>query len=189
MRAIFIFFGLVLIQKFHWILYIFAIFLIISGIRLGLEKEKEYNPEHNFILRLLRRFLPTTSSYHGKRFFIKEHGKYLATPLFVALCAIEMADILFALDSIPAVMGITTDPFIVYTSNILAVLGLRALYFALAHALEAFVYLHYALAFILVFIGVKMLLDSYLIIPIALSLGVIFLTLFTAMVFSLWRRI
>ena len=131
-------------------IYIFGAFLIFSGIKLGLEKDKEIHPENNIFVRIFKKFMPVTEGYEGDNFFVVRAGRYFATPLFVVLLVIESTDIIFALDSIPAVLAITTDPFIVYTSNVFAILGLRALYFALERMMQLFHYLHYGLALILV---------------------------------------
>jgi tellurite resistance protein TerC len=173
MRAIFIAAGVTLIQKFHWIIYLFGALLIVTGIKLALEKEKEIHPERNPALRLFRRLMPVTEEYEKARFFVKRNGRYLATPLFVVLLVVETTDVIFAVDSIPAILAITLDPFIVYTSNVFAILGLRALYFALAGMMELFHYLHYGLSAILTFVGIKMLLTYIYKIPISVALGVI----------------
>src|SRR5262245_5930711 len=173
MRAAFIAVGISLIREFHWITYIFGAFLAVTGIRLALEKDKEIHPEKNPVLRLFRRLVPVTDSYEGNRLFVKRAGRYLATPLFVVLIIIETTDIVFAVDSIPAVMAITIDPFIVYTSNAFAILGLRSLYFALAGVMGLFRYLHYGLAAVLVFVGSKMMLVEFVKIPVTVALGTI----------------
>jgi tellurite resistance protein TerC len=188
MRALFIIGGLVLIQAFSWLIYIFGAFLIVTGIKLGLTKESETSPENNFIVRLFKRYIPLTKEYENDQFFIKKHGKLLATPLFIVLLAIETSDLIFALDSIPAIIGITTDIIIVYTSNIFAVLGLRSLYFALAGMMGLFYYLHYGLAIILIFIGLKMLLSGFFHLPIFLTLGVICLILTASILLSLIKK-
>jgi tellurite resistance protein TerC len=185
MRAVFIMFGILLIQQFYWVLYIFGIFLVFTGIKLALEKDKEYDPASNMIIKLFQRFIPVTHEYDEANFFTRKNKRLLATPLFVVLIAIETTDVIFAVDSIPAIIGITQDPFIIYTSNILAILGLRSLYFALSHSLTLFHYLHYGLAFILVFIGVKMLIANFFHIPILISLGVIALVLIASIIASL----
>lgn len=184
MRALFIVGGVALIQNFHWILYILGAFLIFTGIKIGLGKGKKVDPQHNPLLLLLRRFVPITHDYREDHFFVRDRGKLFATPLFVALIAVETTDVIFAVDSIPAIMGITTDPLIIYTSNILAILGLRSLYFVLKNVLTLFYYLHYALAFILVFIGCKMLLSDVVQIPIFLSLGIVLGALIIAILAS-----
>ena len=172
-RAVFIVAGITLIEKFHWMMYVFGLFLVVTGIKLAFEKDKEIHPEHNPVLKVFKRFMPVTHEYHDGNFFIKQKGRSLATPLFIALLVVETTDVIFALDSIPAILAITVDPFIVYTSNVFAILGLRALYFALAGMMEMFHYLHYGLAVILVFIGGKMLLDPIYQIPMMVALGVI----------------
>ena len=160
LRAIFIFAGVALIEKFHWTIYIFGVFLIFTGIKMALAKGTEVHPERNQVLKLLRRFLPVSKDYVEGRFFTRIDGRSLATPLFIVLMMVETTDLVFAIDSIPAILAITTDSFIVYTSNIFAILGLRALYFALAGVMDMFHYLHYGLAAVLIFVGVKMLLDA-----------------------------
>jgi len=173
MRAIFIAAGVTLIQKFHWLIYIFGGFLILTGIKMALEKEKKIHPERNPVLRLFRRFMPITSDYEGDKFLVKHEGRYFATPLFITLLIVETTDVIFAIDSIPAILAITLDPFIVYTSNIFAILGLRSLYFALAGIMQLFHYLHYGLSAILVFVGAKMLLAYIYKIPVDIALGVV----------------
>jgi len=173
MRAIFIAAGVTLIQKFHWLIYIFGGFLILTGIKMALEKEKKIHPERNPVLRLFRRFVPVTSDYEGDKFLVKREGRYFATPLFITLLIVETTDVIFAIDSIPAILAITLDPFIVYTSNVFAILGLRSLYFALAGIMQLFHYLHYGLSAILVFVGAKMLLAYIYKIPVDIALGVV----------------
>jgi tellurite resistance protein TerC len=164
MRGIFIFAGVSLIQRFHWIIYIFGVFLIYTGIQLFRQKEQEIHPEQNPVLKLFRRWVPVTPDYVGGRFTVRQPGLY-ATPLLLVLIVVETTDVIFAADSIPAILAITHDPFIVYTSNVFAILGLRSLYFALAGMMEAFHFLHYGLSAILVFIGIKMLISSHFPIP------------------------
>jgi tellurite resistance protein TerC len=173
MRAIFIIMGITLIQKAHWVIYVFGAFLILTGIKIALQKEKEIRPERNPVLRIFRKFMPVSERYENGKFFIGKEGRYLATPLFIVLLVVETTDIVFAVDSIPAILAITLDPFIVYTSNVFAILGLRALYFALAGMMRLFQYLHYGLSAILVFVGVKMLVASVWKIPITIALGVV----------------
>ena len=173
MRAIFIAVGIKLIFMFHWVIYIFGIFLIVTGIRMALSKETEIHPEKNPVLRLFRRWFLTTENYVEDHFFVVRDGRKLATPLLIVLLIVETTDLLFAVDSIPAILAITTDPFIVYTSNVFAILGLRALYFALAGITAMFRFLHYGLSIILVFVGIKMLLESIYDISIIASLGFI----------------
>jgi tellurite resistance protein TerC len=173
MRFLFIFGGVALIKQFHWILYVFGAFLILTGIKLALEKDKEVHPEKNPVLKLFRRLMPVTDRYDGGRFFVRQAGRLMATPLFVVLLVMETTDVVFAVDSIPAIFAITLDPFIVYSSNAFAILGLRALYFALAGLMRLFVHLHYGLSAILVFVGVKMLIVDIYKIPIGVALGVV----------------
>lgn len=173
LRAIFIFAGIALIQQFHWIIYVFGAFLFISGIKLALEKDKEIHPEKNPILRLFYRIMPISKEYKGARFFFTENGRRIATPLFVVLLVVETTDVIFAVDSIPAILSITQNPFIIFTSNAFAILGLRALYFALAGLMQLFHHLHYGLSAILVFVGAKMLVSDFYKIPTGLSLGIV----------------
>lgn len=184
MRFLFIFLGVALLEEFHWIIYIFGAFLVFTGIRLALEKDKEVHPERNPVLKLVRRFIPVTKGYHGSRFFIKKMGRRMATPMFIVLIVIETTDLVFAVDSIPAILAITQDEFIVYSSNAFAILGLRALYFALSGIMNMFHYLHYGLSVILVFVGVKMLLSDFYHIPTEYALGFIALTLTVSVVAS-----
>lgn len=160
MRAVFILAGIALIERFHWLIYVFGVFLIYSGIKIALDKDKEIHPERNPVLRLFRRLVPTTPDYVGHHLFTRIDGKLFATPLFLVLLVIETTDVVFAVDSIPAILAISKDPFIVYTSNIFAILGLRSLYFALAGMMALFHYLHYGLALVLVFVGTKMLISD-----------------------------
>lgn len=170
MRAIFIFAGVALIQKFHWIIYIFGLFLIVTGVKMVTQHGKKIDPEKNPVLRLFRRFMPVTDQYHGDHFFIRQNGILHATPLFIVLLVIETTDLIFAVDSIPAILAITLDTFIVYSSNIFAILGLRALYFALAGMMQLFRYLHYGLSAVLVFVGTKMMIMDIYKVPILVSL-------------------
>ena len=160
-------------HAFHGIIYVFGVFLIYTGFKLVIQKDKEMDPSKNPLIRLFRRLMPVTEDYHQEKFFVREKGRWSATPLFIVLLVIETTDVIFAVDSIPAILGVTTDPFLVYTSNIFAILGLRALYFALAALMEIFKFLNYGLALILVFVGVKMLIADFYEIPIGYSLGVI----------------
>jgi tellurite resistance protein TerC len=173
MRAIFIFAGAALLQQFHWLLYVFGGFLLVTGFKLLRSGDEEVHPERNPLLRWFQRAIPTTSGYRGPHFTVLERGRRLATPLLVVLLAVEVSDILFAVDSVPAIFGVTEDPFIVYTSNIFAILGLRALYFVLAGAMGKFRHLKTGLALVLVFIGTKMLLSGVVHVPIGISLGVV----------------
>jgi tellurite resistance protein TerC len=159
MRGGFIFAGVALVQRFHWILYIFGAFLIYSGFKLMREGEEDIDPSRNPVLRLSRRWLPVSDRYEDNKFVVRREGRLLATPLLIVLLVVETTDILFATDSIPAILAITRDPFIVYTSNVFAILGLRSMYFALSGLMKLFHYLNYGLAAILIFIGAKMLLS------------------------------
>ncbi|MGN6183804.1 MAG: TerC family protein [Thermoanaerobaculia bacterium] len=185
MRAIFIGLGAALISRFHWIMYVFGAILIVTGIRLMIQGEAEPHPEKNPIFRFARKFLPAVPEYHGKHFAIRQGGKWFATPLLLVLIAIEATDVVFAVDSIPAIFAITTDPFIVYTSNIFAILGLRALYFLLAGVIDKFHLLKYGLAAVLLFVGGKMVLADVYKLPIVMSLVVIALLLGGSVVASL----
>lgn len=162
MRAVMILLGVALIERFHWLLYVFGAFLVLTGARMFWQSEEGSDVASNPILRALRRILPVTKGYHGEHFFIRKLGKLWVTPLFLVLVMIELTDVVFAVDSIPAILGVTTDPFLAYSSNILAVTGLRALYFLLAGVIERVRYLHIGLAAVLVFIGVKMLSADWL---------------------------
>jgi len=191
MRGAMIGIGAYLINRFHWVIYIFGGFLIVTGIRLATRREEGIEPEANPVLRLVRRLVPITTRYHGQHFFVREPvrpggvDRVLATPLFVVLVLVETTDLIFALDSIPAIFAITTDPFIVYTSNVFAILGLRALYFLLAGVIGKFHYLKIGLAVVLVFVGLKMLVSGFWEIPIGISLGVIATVLAIAVLASL----
>ncbi len=174
MRGIFIVSGVALMNRFHWILYVFGVFLVYSGFKLMSQgKDEAVDPSRNLVLRLCRKLLPVTDGYEGKKFLVRREGKLLATPLFLVLMVVETTDILFATDSIPAVLAITRDPFIVYTSNVFAILGLRSLYFALSGLMKLFHYLNYGLAVVLVFIGAKMLVSVKYNIPTWITLVVI----------------
>ncbi len=173
MRAIFIGAGVALIARFHWILYAFGIFLVVTGVRLLRHRQEEVHPERNPILRLARKYMPLTDRYEGAAFFVRRDGRLMGTPLFLVLLLVETTDLVFATDSIPAVFGVTLDPFIVYTSNVFAILGLRALYFVLAGAIRRFRYLRPGISLVLVFVGVKMLVVHFYKIPTFISLAVI----------------
>jgi len=186
-RAIFIVAGIALIERFHWLIYIFGGFLIVTGIKMLRSGDEEIHPDRNPVLRLFRRLMPVTEQYEGDRFFVRRMGRQFATPLFIVLLMVETTDVIFAVDSIPAILGITTDPFIVYTSNVFAILGLRAIYFALAGLMQLFHYLKYGLCAILVFVGLKMLLADFYKIPVAIALGAIVLVLLVSILASvLW---
>jgi tellurite resistance protein TerC len=174
MRGIFIVAGVALVHRFHWILYLFGAFLVYSGFQLLREgDEEQVDPARNPVLKLTRKLVPVTDEYHGHAFFIRRAGRTLATPLFIVLLVVETTDVLFATDSIPAILAISRDPFIVYTSNVFAVLGLRSLFFALSGLMKIFHYLHYGLAVILMFIGAKMLLSAKYELPTWIALAVI----------------
>lgn len=173
MRAVFIAGGIFLLVEFHWILYVFGAFLIYSGFKMMKADKVEVDPERNPLVVRLQRWLPVVHDTKAKTFFVRKGGMTYATPLFLALAAIETTDVIFALDSIPAVLGITTDPLIVFTSNIFAILGLRSLYFVLENSFSYFHYLHYGLSIILIFIGIKMVSSGFVYIPIEVSLGII----------------
>ncbi len=173
MRALFIFCGIALIAYFHWMFYLFGAFLVFTAIKLAFEKEKKMEPEKNPLVVLLKHFIPVTATYVEDKFFVKKDGVTMATPLFLVLIVIETTDIIFAVDSIPAILAITLDPFIVYTSNMFAILGLRSLFFLLSRMMQIFHHIHYGLAAILLFIGFKMLLADFFKVPIPVTLGVI----------------
>ena len=187
LRAIFIFAGIALLQRLHWIIYVFGGLLILTGIKMAMEKDKEIHPDKNPVLRLFRRLVPVTEEYHADRFFVKQVGHYAATPLFVVLLVVETTDVIFAVDSIPAILAITVEPFLVYTSNVFAILGLRALYFALAGVMQLFHYLHYGLSAILVFVGAKMVLADVYKLHVGVALGVIAGILLLSIVASVLR--
>ena len=174
LRAVMIFIGAVLVRQFEWILYLFGAFLLYTGIRMMKSEEDEEDLSGNRLLGVVKKIIPVGSEFHRDKFFTIENGKKIATPLFLVLIMIEVSDVIFAVDSIPAVFAVTTDPFIVLTSNIFAVLGLRAMYFLLADVAERFVFLKYGLAFVLSFIGLKMLMMHWVHIPISISLSVVF---------------
>ena len=172
MRIVFIMAGVGLMQRFHWIIYVFGALLVYSGIKLFRQEDTEIHPEKNPLLRLFRRWVPVTKDYVGNKFFVRQPGLY-ATPLFIVLLVVETTDVLFAVDSIPAILSITLDAFIVYTSNVFAIMGLRSMYFALAGIMELFHYLHYGLSLVLIFVGTKMLISHYYQIPTIVALGVV----------------
>jgi len=173
MRAAFIFAGTALLQRFHWTIYLFGGLLLVTGVRLLRSRHEDSHPERNVVVRLAQRTIPVTAGLRGGRFFVREGGRRLATPLFLALLAVEVTDLIFAVDSIPAIFAVTEDPFIVFTSNIFAILGLRSLYFLLAGIVSRFRYLKTGLALVLVFVGLKMVLADVYKLPIAASLGVV----------------
>src|SRR3712207_3721338 len=184
-RAIFIAGGAALLDRFHWILYVFGAFLVVTGWRMLRHRKEHADPMRSRTLRLVRRWVPTTDQYHGQRFWVRQGGRWVATPLFVVLVLVETTDIVFAVDSIPAIFAVTQEPFLVFTSNAFAILGLRAMYFLLADLMHRFVHLKAGLAAILVFVGVKMLLLDVYKVPTSLSLAVIALSITVAVVASL----
>ncbi len=187
MRGVFIIAGVALITKFHWIIYIFGALLIITAIKITFQKDKKIQPEKNPVLKLLHKIMPVDPSFDGGRFFLKKQGRWFATPLFAIVLVLETTDVIFAVDSIPAVLAISTDPFIVYTSNVFAILGLRSLFFAISGIMRLFHYLHYGLSIVLSFVGLKMLLTDIYKIPIVISLGTIATVLLLSILASiLW---
>jgi tellurite resistance protein TerC len=187
LRVLFIVGGIALMERFHWTMYVFGAFLVATGLSMMRQREAEYDPAKNWVVRQFRRFFPVTPIFHRDRFFIQQDGRWWATPLFVTLLAIESVDIVFAADSIPAIFAITPDPFIVYTSNIFAMLGLRALYFVVAGFMQMFHALHYGFASIILILGVKMLLTDVYKMPVALSLVLIIVILLVCIIVSLLR--
>jgi TerC family integral membrane protein len=187
LRAAFIVGGAALLDSFHWVIFIFGSLLVFTGLKMAVKRHAEVNPERNPILRLARRFVPIVAEYHGQRFFIRDAGRVVATPLFAVLLAVETTDLIFAVDSIPAIFAVTREPFLVVTSNVFAILGLRALYFLLAGMMHRFVYLKYGLAAILVFVGTKMLVADLYHVPIWASVAVIATVVTVAVVASLRR--
>jgi tellurite resistance protein TerC len=187
MRGALIAVGATLLKEFHWIIYIFGAFLIFTGIKMALHRNEEVHPEHNPLIKLLRRIMPVTEKYEGEKFFIRRAGTLMATPLFLVLLMVESTDLIFAVDSIPAIFAVTNDPFIVYTSNVFAILGLRSLYFLLANVMHRFQYLKIGLAFVLTFVGAKMVLVDIYKIPVGVSLGVIATILTISILASLWK--
>jgi len=188
LRATFIATGTALLANFHWMIYVFGGFLIFTGIKLLFAGEEKIEPEKNPAVLLVRRFMKVTPDYQGQRFFIRQHGKLWATPLFLVLVVVETTDVIFAVDSIPAIFAITLDPFIVYTSNVFAILGLRALFFLLAGVMEMFHYLRVGLSFVLCFVGAKMLIVDFYKIPIGVSLGVVGGILLLSILASMLRQ-
>jgi tellurite resistance protein TerC len=187
MRGALIAVGATLLKEFHWIIYLFGAFLVFTGIRMALHKNEQVHPENNPLIKLLRWIMPVTENYEGEKFFIRRAGRLMATPLFLVLLVVESTDLIFAVDSIPAIFAVTNDPFIVYTSNVFAILGLRSLYFLLANVIDKFQYLKIGLAFVLTFVGVKMVLVDLYKIPVEISLGVIASILAISVLASLWK--
>ena len=185
MRAIFIFAGVALINKFHWIIYVFGVLLVFTGIKMLFHKDEKIDPDKNPLVRLFKKFFPVTNKDHGGKFFVKMNGRTFATPLFIVLLIVEFTDLIFAVDSIPAILAITNDTFIIFTSNVFAILGLRALYFALAGITKYFYYIKYGLSAILVFVGIKMTIVDFYKIPILYSLFTIGTILLISVLVSL----
>lgn len=185
LRAIFIFAGVALISKFHWIIYIFGVFLVFTGFKMLFHKDEQIEPEKNPLVRLFKKFFHVSNELHGNKFFVKINAKTFATPLFIVLLIVEFTDLIFAVDSIPAILAISNDTFIIFTSNVFAILGLRALYFALAGITKYFHFLKYGLSAILVFIGIKMVIVGYFKIPISYSLLTIVAILVVSVLLSL----
>ncbi len=188
MRGIFIAAGISLLQKFHWIIYCFGVLLIASGVKMAVQQDKEIHPQRNPLLKLIRRFMPLTPEDAGGVFFIRQRGRLFATPLFVVLLILESTDLIFAVDSVPAVLSITPDPFIVYTSNVFAILGLRSMFFVLEGVMKQFRHLHYGLAAMLIFVGIKMSFANFYAIPTWVSLLVIVAILAIAVMASLLSK-
>ncbi len=184
-RAIMIFFGVALITRFEWIIYVFGVFLLYTAFKMLKGEDEEFDPKNSFVFRQIKKIYPITSTIQGDQFFVKRMGIKAATPLFVALIVIELTDILFALDSIPAILAITADPFIVFSSNILAIMGLRSMYFLISRMLEKFRYINYSLVIILAFVGLKMLASHYIHLPEWVSLTVISVALVGGVIASL----
>jgi tellurite resistance protein TerC len=184
MRGAFIGMGAFLIHKLEWIMYLFGAFLIVTGIKMAMRQDEAFDAEKNIVMRAARRLLRVSNHYDGQKFFTKEAGVSVATPLFLVLLLVEFTDLVFAIDSIPAIFAVTTDPFLVYTSNVFAILGLRSLYFLLAGVIHRFIYLKYGLAAILTFVGFKMLIVDFYHVPIPVSLGFIFMTLVSTLAAS-----
>ncbi len=187
MRAAMIFAGVSLINRFHWVIYIFGAFLVLTGLKMLRPNLRPADPNQHIVSRLFRRLVPTTSTFHDDKFLVRQEGKLWATPLLLVLLMVEITDVIFAVDSIPAILAVSKEPFIVFTSNVFALLGLRSLYFALAGMMDKFRYLKYGLAGILTFVGTKMLLVDIAPVPIALSLSIIVSMLAAAVIASLWR--
>ena len=187
MRAIFIFAGVALISMFHWIIYVFGGFLIFTGIKMLFHKDEKLNPNKNPLVIIFKKFFPVTEEMHGSKFFVKINSRTVATPLFIVLLVIEFTDLIFAVDSIPAILAISNDTFIIFTSNVFAILGLRALYFALAGITKYFYYLKYGLSAILVFVGIKMIMAEFYKIPVVYSLlsisGILLISILFSIVF------
>jgi tellurite resistance protein TerC len=187
MRGILIVIGAALLEQFHWIIYIFGAFLIFTGIRMAWKHDENVEPDKNPVVKFFRRFMPVTENFEKEQFFVRRAGRLMATPLFLILLVVESTDLVFAVDSIPAIFAVTQDPFIVYTSNVFAILGLRALYFLLANVMDQFQYLKFGLSAVLIFVGTKMVIADVYKIPIGVSLGVVAGILTISILASLWK--
>jgi tellurite resistance protein TerC len=187
MRGTLIAVGAALLKEFHWIIYVFGAFLIFTGIRMALHRDEELHPEKNPVVKFFTRFMPVTKAFEGDKFFVRHAGRLMATPLFLILLIVESTDLVFAVDSIPAIFAVTQEPFIVYTSNVFAILGLRALYFLLANVMDKFQYLKIGLSAVLTFIGVKMVIVDFYHIPTGVSLVVVAGILTVSILASLWK--
>jgi tellurite resistance protein TerC len=187
MRGAFIAAGAYVLHQWHWVIYVFGGILLVTGVKMALRKDEAIDPEHNPVVRLARRWLPLTSRYDGQKFWTIENGRRVATPLFLVLLLVEFTDLVFAIDSIPAIFAITSDPFLVYTSNVMAILGLRSMYFLLAGVVHKFVYLKFGLSLVLVFVGAKMMLIDVFKVPTAVSLAVIATVIGGSIALSLLR--
>ena len=187
MRGTLIVVGAALLKEFHWIIYVFGAFLIFTGIRMSWQHAENLQPDQNPVVKFFRRFMPVTENFEGDQFFVRRAGKLMATPLFLILLVVESTDLIFAVDSIPAIFAVTQDPFIVYTSNVFAILGLRALYFLLANVMNKFQYLKFGLSAVLIFIGVKMVIVDFYKIPVGVSLAVVASILTISVLASLWK--
>lgn len=188
MRSVFIALGATLIARFEWILYFFGVILIVSGWKMMVKQEVEVHPDRNIFIRLAQKLFPVAPGYESPKFFLRKGGKLFITPLFLVLLTVETTDVVFAVDSIPAVFGVTRDPFIIYSSNVFAILGLRAMYFLLAGMMNSFAYLSHGLSLVLIFIGVKMLAESVIHVPIVISLSVVTAILGVAIAASVVRN-
>lgn len=184
MRAFFIWAGIAILEKFTWVIYIFGAFLIFSGIKMLRPESDEHDLEKSWVITWTKKIFPTSPHFHGDKFFVKLNGVWTVTPLFITLIFVEFSDLVFAIDSIPAIIGITNDPFLVFTSNVFAILGLRSLYFALKGFADIFHYLKYGLSIILIFIGVKMLISHFYHMPVAITMAVIFVVLLGSVLLS-----
>jgi tellurite resistance protein TerC len=187
MRGALIALGAALLHEFHWIIYVFGAFLIFTGIRMAWHHDEDMEPDKHPVVKFFRRFMPVTETFEKDKFFVRRAGRLMATPLFLILLVVESTDLIFAVDSIPAIFAVTQDPFIVYTSNVFAILGLRALYFLLANVMDKFQYLKFGLSAVLVFIGVKMVIVDFYKIPTAASLAVVASILTISILASLWK--